>query len=107
MKIVRSAEYEDMKKSFFRKHKEDFQCDTRGSSAENYRKTYSFKDGATWYEVMTKETVTERVEIKFCNVKVSVDMMKIEFWNSDESSSKVYYESWNMVDFIAVYFSKY
>ena len=56
---------------------------------------------------MTRETVTERVEIKFCNVKVSVDMMKIEFWNSDESSSKVYYEPWNMVSLMSVYFSKY
>ena len=96
MKIVRRAEYEDMKKSFFRKRNNDFQCDTRGSSAENYHKTYSFKDGATWYEVMTRETVTERVEIIFCNVNVSVDMMKIEFWNSDESSSKVYYEPWDI-----------
>lgn len=96
MQIVRSAEYEEMKKSFFRRHKGDFQCDTRGSSAENYNKTYSFKDGASWYEVMTRETVTDRVEIKFYNVPVSVDMMKIEFWNSDDSSSKVYYEPWDI-----------
>ena len=96
MNIVRNAEYEDIKKSFFRKHKGDFQCDTRGSSAENYYKTYSFKDGATWYELMTKETVTERVEIKFCNVNVTVDMMKIEFWNSDESFIKVYYAPWDI-----------
>lgn len=96
MRIVRRAEYEEMKKSFFRRHKGDFQCDARGSSTENYHKTYNFKDGAIWYEVMTRDAVTERVEIKFCNVPVSVDMMKIEFWNSDESSSKVYYEPWDI-----------
>ena len=96
MQIVRSEEYEEMKKSFFRRHKRDFQIDTRGSFAEKYYKTYSFKDGASWYDVATRETVTERVEIKFCNVPVSVDMMKIEFWNSDESSSKVFYAPWDI-----------
>lgn len=96
MQVVRSSEYEEMKKSFFSRHRGDFQCDTRGSSAENYRKTYSFKDRAIWYEVITRQTVAKRVEIKFCNIPVSVDMMRIEFWNSDESSSKVYYEPWDI-----------
>ena len=33
MNIVTYNEYEEMKKKFFCKHNNDFQCDTRGNSA--------------------------------------------------------------------------
>lgn len=93
--LVTSHEYEEDKKLFFRKHKNNFECETQGSSAEYYRKTYTFKDGAVWYEVMTKEEVEDTVEIYKCNVKVKADMFKTEYWNTDDAASKIFYEPWD------------
>ena len=92
--VVTAKQYEEEKKLFFIKHNYDFNVETTGRSAEYYRKTYSFEDGAVWYEVMTYEDVTEEVEIKYCLVTVTVAMMRIEFWNTENSESKYYYEPW-------------
>ena len=89
-------EYMDAKKKFFSKHKNDWQVDTQGQSAEYYRKTYTFKDGAVWYEIMTYTTETEKVEIKKCKVNVTVELMRIEYWNTDNGESNYYYEPWKV-----------
>lgn len=94
--IVTYQEYNDEKQAFFRKHKNDYELETQGGSAEYYRKTYAFKDKAVWYEVMMKQTVSERVEVYKCNVNVELDMLQTEYWSSDDSKSKFYYEPWKV-----------
>lgn len=95
MYIVRQKDYDEMKNNFFAKHHNDFKLETLGSSAEYYRKTYIFKDGAVWYEVMLKQTVEKEVEVNFCNVHVSIDMLQTEFFNNEDSKSYFYYEVWD------------
>lgn len=96
MKIVRSAEYEDMKKSFFRKHNNDFHCYTRGNSAEYYCKTYVFEDGAIWYEVMEKIYKNAEAEVYGFKIPVEVALMQTEFSSSDDSERRYYFESWDV-----------
>lgn len=93
--IVTFNEYESDKKEFFRKHHNDFHVDVHGTSAENYAKNYNFSDGSTWYEVMTRKEICETVEVYKCNVRVKLDMFQTEYWNSDDSTSKFYFEPWN------------
>lgn len=95
MYIVRQTEYEDAKREFFAKHQNDFNLETTGNSAEYYRKTYTFSDGASWYEVMLKTTVSQDVVINFCAITVSVDMLQTEYWNNEDSKSYFYYEPWD------------
>lgn len=94
MNIVKYDEYEYDKKMFFRKHYNDFQCETRGSSAEYYIKTYTFVDNAVWYEIMQKKIVEQELEINYCHIKVDIELLETEYWNSDNSDSKYYYEPW-------------
>lgn len=95
MYIVRQKDYDDIKSNFFAKHHNDFKVEILGNSAEYYRKTYTFKDGAAWFEKILKQTVEKTVEINFCNVPVSIDMLQIEFYNNEDSKSYFYYELWN------------
>ena len=96
MNIVRYNEYESDKVAFFKKHKNDYQCETQGSSAEYYRKTYVFADGAIWYEVMQQKYVETEVEIYYCNIKTEVCLFETEYWSSDNAESKYYYEPWEV-----------
>lgn len=85
--------YNEEKKAFFKKHHNDFRCDT--SSMDEYGrywKTYTFEDGAQWCEAMSPEYVSQEVEIKMCKVNVEVKMLRTEFWNTDDASSRYYYE---------------
>ena len=95
--VVRVEQYESDKQEFFMAHKNDFHLSRHGNSAEDYQKVYSFSDGSTWYESMTRETVEELVyfETCKCNIKVRIDVMKVEYWSTDDSKSKCYYEQWN------------
>lgn len=97
--IVRQSEYENDKQAFFSSHRNDWKQSTHGNSAEDYQKTYAFSDGAVWYESMTKETVEELVYLETykCSIKVRVDVMRIEYWSTDDSRSKCYYEQWNVL----------
>ena len=96
MNIVTYNEYEEMKKKFFCKHNNDFQCDTRGNSAEYYRKTYVFGDGAIWYEVMMKIYTGAEAEVHGIKILVEVELMQTEFWSSDDSESRYYFEPWDV-----------
>ena len=93
---VSYSEYVEEFKKFCHKHNNDFNCTTTGHSAEYYHKTYMFSDGATWYEVMTK--IYENVEAEAHGIKipVEVELMKTEFWSSDDAESKYYFEPWNV-----------
>ena len=57
-----------------------------------YHKTYVFKDGAIWYETMFPEYVRQEVEIKLAKVEIEIKMFVTEFYNTDNSESKKYYE---------------
>ena len=48
-------------------------------------KKKTFSKGFRGYE-------TAEVEIKFVKVKVEVKMLRTEFWNTDNASSKFYFE---------------
>lgn len=84
--------YNKEKSEFFKKHNNDFSCDT--SSMDEYGrywKTYTFVDGATWYEAMSPDCIAYEVEVKMVKICETVKMLRTEFW-STESSSKYYYE---------------
>lgn len=90
---VNYESYSNEKKAFFKKHDNDFRCDT--SSMDEYGrywKTYIFEDGAQWYEAMSPEYVSQEVEIKMCKMTIEVKMFRTEFWSSDNATSKFYYE---------------
>ena len=96
MNTVTSYEYEELKKKFFHKHNNEFQCDTQGNSAEYYHKTYVFEDGATWYEVMMKIYESVEAEAHGIKIPVEVELMQVEFWSSDDAESKYYFEPWDV-----------
>ena len=93
---VNYSEYAELKGKFFRKHDNDYELQQGGTSAEYYHKEYVFKDGAIWYEVMTKTYEVETIEIKYCKCEVSVAMLRTEFWSSDNAESNYYYEPWDL-----------
>lgn len=90
---VSYKEYNEDKKRFFKKHKNDFQCETSPMDGYGrYYKVYSFADGAQWYENMSPTYETAEVEIKMVTVKVEVKMFRTEYYSTDDSTSKYYYE---------------
>lgn len=90
---VNYREYNNDKQAFFKNHKNDFQCTTSPMDEYGcYHKEYVFTDNAIWYEVMSPEYVKASVEIKLVNVDVEVKMLRTEYWNTDNASSKYYYE---------------
>ena len=85
--------YNEERKAFFKKHHNYFNCETSYMDCYGrYHKVYSFADGAQWHEIMSPEYVSREVEIKMCKVMVEVKMFRTEFWSTDNSSSKYYYE---------------
>lgn len=96
MQIVTYEDYDSEKKVFFKRHNNAYTCTTKGTSGEYYSKTYNFDDGATWYEVMQRKTITEDVFVEKykCKVNVDIDLFETEFFNSEDGNSKFYYEKW-------------
>ena len=94
MNIVDDTEYNELKHRFFSNHNNDFQCETEGTSAEYYRKTYIFTDGAIWYEVMQKKTIDAKAKVYNIEVPTEVDVFETEFWSSSDAESKYCYEPW-------------
>lgn len=97
MDIVTEHEYNDIKRAFFRKHNNEFQCETEGSSAEYYNKTYVFDDGAVWYEVMQKQTVMAQAKYHNVEFPAEVEVMETEFWSNEDSESKYWYQAWDVM----------
>ena len=90
---VSYKEYNEDKKSFFKKHKNDFQCETSSVDGNGrYYKVYSFADGAQWYENMSPTYEATEVEIKMVTVKVEIKMFRVEYYDTDNAISKYYYE---------------
>ena len=90
---VNYKQYNEDKKVFFQKHNYDFQCETSSMDGYGrYYKVYSFTDGAQWYENMSPTYESAEVEIKMVVVTVEVKMFRTEYYNTDDSTSKCYYE---------------
>ena len=90
--IVTSTQYMEEKLSFFKKHDNDYTVDTTPmDELGQYWKTYTFTDGAQWFEAMSPEYVSQEIEVKLVKVNVEVKMFRTEFW-STETGSKFYYE---------------
>lgn len=89
---VTYEEYITDKDNFFKKHKGAFNVKiTKPDEYGRYNKTYSFEDGSQWYESMSPEYVTAKVEVKKVNVDVEIKMFRTEY-SSTESASKYYYK---------------
>ena len=90
---VTYKEYMGMKRAFFEKHNYDFRTETSPMDEYGrYVKTYNFEDGAQWFEQMSPEYVREIVKIKLAQVEVEVKMLRTEYWNTENASSRYYYE---------------
>lgn len=94
MNTVCYEKYNKEKIKFFRKHKSCTELTSPMSADCSYHKEYVFEDGAVWYEVMSIENVPVEVEVKFCKVRQNIKMFRTEFWSSDDSISKYYYEQY-------------
>ena len=56
-------------------------------------KMVCWSDGATWYEVTeTKYSEQVEVEVHGINVNVNIPMRRTEYWNTEDSRSKYFYE---------------
>ncbi len=79
---VTYKEYIEEKKAFFQKHNCTFSEYTSPMDEYGrYYKAYNFEDGAQWFESMS-----------FAPVEAEVKMFKTEYWNTDNATSKFYYE---------------
>lgn len=86
-------DYVNEKKAFFNKHHNDFRCETSSMDEYGrYYKNYVFADNAIWYETMSPTYEIAEVEIKLVKVQVEVKMLRTEFFNTDNASSKYYFE---------------
>ena len=89
-------EFTRLKKVFFGNHNHDFQCETSPMDQYGvYYKSYNFRDGATWYERMSPEFIDTQVTVAYNTIPLTIKMLKVEFWNSDNAFSKFYYEVFN------------
>lgn len=57
------------------------------------RKTVCWSDGATWWEI-TETNYSETVEVEVHGIKVNVEipMRRTEYWSTEDSRSKYFYE---------------
>lgn len=91
-------EYNEEKKQFFEKHSYDYRVGTSTMDEYSaYYKTYTFEDGAQWYEKVSlkKEQlgVTAESELagRTVHSQIIINWMCTEYW-STEAASKYYYE---------------
>lgn len=84
--------YNQMKSDFMNKHKGALKIYTKPLEYNRYYKDYCFQDGATWSEISW--LVEEVVEVMIRNIKtrVSVKLWKVEYFSTDDSKSRYYYE---------------
>ena len=90
---VNYKEYEELRKRFFEKHNYDYRIETSVMDEYgNYHKEYIFEDDAIWYESYKHTYEKVEVEIKKVKVNVEVKLFCTEFWNTEDSKSKYFYE---------------
>lgn len=95
MIIVDAKEYNAQKKAFLSKHKGLKRTDTSPMDEyDSYHKEYICEDNAVWYEVMSPYYKTLQLEVNKCNITVEVKLFQTEFWDTDNSKSRYYYEQY-------------
>lgn len=57
-----------------------------------YYKLYNFEDGAIWFENMCPIFESFKVEVKKLEIEVEVKLLRTEFYSTEDSKSKFYYE---------------
>lgn len=95
MKQVNYKEYTDDLNRFIEKHSKKYDMNIWTSPITNgeYRKEYAFEDGNSFYEINNLNYIEEvEVEVKGIKVKVDVKLVNHEYWSSDDSTSKYWYE---------------
>lgn len=97
MNIVNYQTYENDLNSFISKHskKSDLHIWTSPLTDGEYHKEYLFEDGSGFYEINNtnyKEDV--EVEVHGITIKVEIKIVKHEYWSTDTSSSKIWYEKY-------------
>lgn len=95
MTIVTYKDYSDDLKKFINKHSAKSELtEVVTSSYENgmYRKSYLYEDGSEFFEVnrtVRAKANAETVGLKF---EIEVKLIEHEYWSTDESKSKYWYE---------------
>lgn len=82
--------------AFIAKHskKNDWRVITSPISGGTYHKSYLFENGATFEEINSMEYNEQiEVEVNGIRAKVSVPMVKHEYWSTDDATSKFWYEA--------------
>lgn len=87
---VTYTEYEAEKMAFIKKHGEWTVETSPLDEYSRYLKTYTFEDGAIFWELMG--AVTEEVEVKHRGLtfKVNLKMYRTEYWSTEFESRFVY-----------------
>lgn len=92
MRTVTTADYEKMKIAFLHRHK-DWELETSPMDDKGqYHKTYTCTDGHQWYESMRPVYETPTVDVKNLKVKVTIKLLEIEGWSTEDSKSVYCYE---------------
>ena len=90
--------YNDYKKSFIEKHKNaDWRVETSPMNEyDTYFKTYVFDDNAMMFEVSRPVYREVKAFVKELNehVSVTVKLLEIECWTTEDSTSVKFYERW-------------
>lgn len=96
---VRYEEYNEAKTAFISKHskKSDWRVETSPMDQYGvYYKTYIFENGAIWYERMAPVWRKAEAEVEVEGIKIKIEkdvkLLETEFWNSDNATSRKYYE---------------
>ena len=90
-------DYETEKREFFARHSHETGDVKEYSHMDDFgvtRKSFCFADGASWHERNEKNTESKKVSIRGIEVTVSIDLFKCEYWDTDNSNSRYFYEVW-------------
>ena len=92
---VTSKEYYNDLGNFLNKHsKYDFKVYTSNFDNNCYHKEYCFENGATFCEINEMDfTTMVDVEVYGVTVKTQVNLIRHEYWSTDDSVSKYWYEA--------------
>lgn len=94
MATVTYNEYNEAKMSFFDRHDHTYKTSTSPMIDDVWHKEYVFEDGAIWYERYEHVYIPVTVDVMRCKVDVEVEMLKNEFWSTDNSKSREVYSQW-------------
>ena len=88
-------EYVKIRKAFFNKHHNNFKTYTSPiDEYDTYHKTYVFNDNAQWSEVLGPYYETVNVMVKEVPIKVNIKLFRVEYYSTDDATSRYYYEEY-------------